>query len=83
MENDEITQGPQKFSYCEALKYTCKNKNLWCYFQGSFDLVKSFVTRRNEHGGFLVIISKLAHINIDVVFALESMFSYNNGCSAL
>lgn len=44
------------------------------YFQGSFDLVKSFVTRRNEHGGFLVNISfELRMSSISVLLSLLSM----------
>ena len=35
----------------------CRIELFFVYLQGSFDLVKSFVTRRPEHGGFLVIIT--------------------------
>ena len=49
----------------------CKIELFIVYLQGSFDLVKSFVTRRPEHGGFLVIITLSM---VDVVFwAVESM----------
>ena len=43
----------------------CKIELFIVYLQGSFDLVKSFVTRRPEHGGFLVIITLSM---VDVVF---------------
>ena len=57
---------------------------LTLFFQGSFDIVKSFVTRQSEHGGFLVnfvlinVVESVEGTFLNVVLTVDQlMFSLN------